>query len=88
KRFVLIIIAAATVLVSIILIALGKNPFLALGIGLLIVFLVYALWNLPKKHKDFSLSDQREATSRALGGSGAPDLSHLKPEERKSRQKN
>lgn len=68
---------------SILLIALGKDPFPVLGIGLLIVFLIYALWNPPKKHRDFSLSDQREATSRALGGSGTPDLSHLKPEERK-----
>ena len=59
------------------------NPFPMLGIGLLVLFLIYALWNPPKKHKDYSFSDQQQATFRALGGSGPPDISQLKPNEQK-----
>jgi len=47
------------------------NLFLA-AIG--IFFIAFAVWGLlrpPKKHKDFSYKDQREATQRGLGG-GAP----------------
>jgi len=39
------------------------------------------LFSPPKKHKDFSLHDRDQATIRALGGSGTPDLSKLEPEE-------
>jgi len=69
------------------LIALGKNPFPVLGVGLFALFLVYALWNPPKKHKDYSLSDQQQATSRALGGSGTTDLLDIKPGEQKPHRK-
>jgi hypothetical protein len=69
------------------MIALGKNPFPVLGVGLLALFLVYALWNPPKKHKDYSLSDQQQATSRALGGGGVNDLLDIKPSEKKARKK-
>jgi hypothetical protein len=79
-----LVILIATGVIAFILIILGKDPLLILSIGVLTCFLIYALWNPPKKHKDFSLSDQQQATSRALGGSGSPDLPHLKPSERKS----
>ena len=80
------IVSIATGVIALIFIVLGKNPLLILLIGVLVLFLVYALWNPPKKHKDFSLSDQWEATSRALGGSGSPDISHIKPEEKRLRR--
>jgi len=35
-------------------------------------FMFYFLWSPPPKHKDFSDRDRLEATSRAMGGSGAP----------------
>jgi len=66
---------------------LDKNPFPTLLIGLLALFLIFALWSPPKKHRDYSLSDQQQATSRALGGSGPPDVSQLKPTEQKFRRK-
>ncbi|MDI6800836.1 MAG: hypothetical protein QMD01_02070, partial [Thermodesulfovibrionales bacterium] len=73
----------ATFLFSIIMIVLGKNLLPVFGIGLLSLFLIYALWNPPKKHKDYSLSDQQQATSRALGGGGTTDLLDIKPTEEK-----
>jgi hypothetical protein len=35
-----------------------------------------------KKHKDYSLSDQQQATSDALGGAGAPDIQQLRTDEK------
>ena len=57
------------------------------GIGLFALFLIYALWDPPKKRKDYSLSDQQQATSRALGGGGMTDLLDIKPGEEKPKQK-
>ena len=51
------------------------------GLGILI-WALYALLSPPKKHKEFSLRDRDQATSKALGGSGTPDLSELEPEEK------
>lgn len=50
------------------------------GLGIAI-WALCALFSPPKKHKDFSLHDRDQATSRALGGGGVPDLSKLEPEE-------
>jgi len=55
-----------------ILILAGQNPIIALIAGGLIWFMVRFLWSPPPKHKDFSDRDRLEATSRAMGGSGAP----------------
>lgn len=77
------IVIAVTILVTIILIVLGKNPLLVVGLGLLALFLVYALWSPPKKHKNYSLSDQQHAASRALGGCGTTDLLDIKSVEQK-----
>jgi flagellar biosynthesis component FlhA len=80
-------ILAVTVVACIILVITGTNPFPVLFLGVLLIFLIYALWNPPQKHKDFSYKDQQKATSRALGGSGPPDLSQLKPQQRITRSK-
>jgi hypothetical protein len=55
------------------------------GLGVLIWALT-SLFSPPKKHKDFSLHDQDNATSRALGGGGMPDLSKLEPDEREQKK--
>lgn len=82
------IISIATGLVALIVMLSGGNPFPVLFAGALALFFIYVLWKLPKKHKDYSLSDQQEAMSRALGGSPPPDISRLKPDEqRKSRRR-
>lgn len=87
KRVVLLIIAIATISIAVIVLVLDKNPMPALGIGLLALFLVYALWSPPEKHRDYSLSDQQQATSRALGGGGGTDLLDTKPKEQGSKRK-
>jgi len=46
------------------------------------------LFSPPKKHKDFSLTDQNDATHRALGGSRPPDTSDIKPPEVTDKQVN
>jgi len=56
------------------------------GLGVLI-WAFSSLFYPPKKHKDFSLHDRDNATSRALGGGGVPDLSKLEPEEIKEKGK-
>lgn len=51
-------------------------------VGLAVLIWAFSsLFHSPKKHKDFSLHDRDDATSRALGGGGVPDLSKLYPEE-------
>ncbi len=50
------------------------------GLGVLI-WALSSLFSPPKKHKEFSLHDRDDATSRALGGGGVPDLSKLEPKE-------
>lgn len=70
-KFNLILIALILV-VGAILIFTGQNPIIALiGAGL-IWFMVRLLWFPPPKQKDFTDRDRLEATSRAMGGSGAP----------------
>jgi hypothetical protein len=40
-----------------------------------------------KKHKEFSVYDRDQATIRALGRSGTPDLSKLEPEKKEMKKK-
>ena len=51
-----------------------------LGVGLL-VWALSSLFSLPTKKKEFTLTDQNEATHRALGGSRPPDSSDVIPPE-------
>lgn len=50
----------------------GLNPLIPLVAGGIAWFMFYFLWSPPPKHKNFSDRDRMEATSRAIGGSGAP----------------
>jgi len=70
----LIALIIVTILVGVILIFAGLNPLIALIGGGITWFMVYFLWSPPSKHKEFSDADRIKATSRALGGSGPPDL--------------
>ncbi|OGW53051.1 MAG: hypothetical protein A2Y81_09230 [Nitrospirae bacterium RBG_13_43_8] len=53
----------------------------------IVIWALSALLSPPKKHKEFSLHDRDQATIRALGGSGTPDLSKLEPEEKEMKRK-
>jgi len=68
----LIALIIGTILFGGILILMDLNPMLALIGGGITWFMFYFLWSPPPKHKDFSDRDRLEATSRAMGGSGAP----------------
>ena len=68
----LIALVIGTILFGGILILAGLNPVIALIGGGIICFMFHFLWSPPPKHKDFSDRDRLEATSRAMGGSGAP----------------
>lgn len=61
-----------TILLGGILILAELNPLIALIGGGIAWFMFYFLWSPPPKHKEFSDRDRLEATSRAMGGSGAP----------------
>jgi len=55
-----------------------------------IVIVIWALSSLmspPQKHKDYSLSDQKEAMCRALGGSPPPDIEDITSSELKEKKK-
>jgi 4-hydroxybenzoate polyprenyltransferase len=67
--------------------ALGHNPIFIIVLGLLVLFLLYALWDLPPKHKDFSYEDQQRAM-RAFDRSeqidiGIPDWAKGKKKHKK-----
>ena len=49
-----------------------QSPLRVLALGGLVMFLFLALWNLPPKHKEFTLDDQIKGAAR--GGSGPPKL--------------
>jgi hypothetical protein len=68
----LIALIIFTILFGSVLILAGLNPLIALIGGGITWFMVYFLWSPPQKHKEFSDRDRLEATSRAMGGSGAP----------------
>ncbi len=74
KNKIILIIIIAILITSSMLYILKLNPWVPILLGVIIVPLIYALWEPPKKHKNYSYSDQQKATSRALGGSGSPDL--------------
>jgi 4-hydroxybenzoate polyprenyltransferase len=64
--------------------ALGYNPVFFIVLGPLVLCLLYALWDLPPKHKDFSYEDQQRAM-RAFDRSEQIDMG--KPDWAKKKQK-
>ncbi len=74
RRKFLIALIVGIILFGIILIFVGLNPLIALIGGGIAWFMIYFLWSPPSKHKEFSDADRIKATTRALGGSGPPEL--------------
>ena len=65
----------------------GGNPFILIIPGLIVIFLLYALWNPPEKYKTFSYKDQQRAM-RAFDRSeqidmGIPDWAKEKEKHKK-----
>lgn len=74
KKSLLIIILVATFIFGFVLFFAGKSPMFAIIVGLLLYFLVYALWNPPQKHEESSKIDKMKAIDRALG---EPPVDHF-----------
>lgn len=74
KNALLIVIGIATVLSGAALLLTGDSPFPVVILGAFVAFLLYTIWDPPKKQRDFTDSDRLKATSRAMGGSGPPEL--------------
>ena len=92
RKKVLIVIIVGIVIVGLIVIATNKSSLIGLAFGAIASFLIYFMWSLPPKHGEFSDADRLEATGRALGGSGppelwTPDMPHKKIPKRKHRKK-
>jgi hypothetical protein len=68
----IVALIVGTILFGGILILMDLNPMIALIGGGIAWFMYYFMWSPPPKQKDFSDRDRLEATSRAMGGSGAP----------------
>jgi ABC-type nickel/cobalt efflux system permease component RcnA len=69
--------------VAIIFVFTAKDIMLISAALVLVILAFYALWRPPKKLKDYSLSDQQEATTQ----SGATDLLDVKPIKQKFKRK-
>jgi len=91
KNKVIIGIALLILIAALVLICFAANPWPIIWIGVIALVILYALWNLPPKHKNFSYSDQQQATFRALGGGGQPGLDafleNTKPKKKKNRNR-
>ena len=61
KKKILWIICALTLVFTVVLVILDKNPFPVIFLGCFVIFLVYALLPVPPKHKNFSYEDQQRA---------------------------
>ena len=61
KRKILWIICALTVVITVALVILDKDPFSVIFLGCFVMFLIYALLPVPPKHKNFSYEDQQRA---------------------------
>ena len=68
--WIIIGVCALSAIVSI----FGYTPKLLIGLSSIVVVMIWALWNPPKKHKEFNDRDRVQAMSRALGGSPPPEL--------------
>ncbi len=87
KNKILITLSGLFLLAAITSWALGYKPIFIIVLGLLVLFLFYALWDMPPKHKTFSYKDQQRAM-RAFDRSeqidmGKPDWAKDKKKQKK-----
>jgi hypothetical protein len=71
-KFTISILGLA-LLSTIVLWILGRSPILAIVLGLVALFMISVLWDMPPKHKEFSYKDQQRAW-RAFDRSDMIDL--------------
>jgi|RhiMetdeSRZDD1v2_1073273.scaffolds.fasta_scaffold507251_2 hypothetical protein len=71
RNKLLVITGITTFLVGCVFFITGQSPALVIVLGAIAAFLVFALWDPPPKHKEFSDSDRMKATLRV---GGLPEL--------------
>jgi len=71
RNKLLVIIGMITFLVGCVFFIAGKSSALVFVLGAIAAFLVFALWDPPPKHKEFSDADRVKATLRV---GGLPEL--------------
>ena len=75
NKILCIIFAITVVIVIWVYFAIGADlTYLVLFMGGITFFMIFALWDTPPKHKEFSNSDRLRATYRALGASPPSEL--------------
>lgn len=84
RNNILLFVFGVAFISTIVVLIIGRNPILVIVLGLIALFLIYALWDLPPKHKDFSYEDQQRAM-RAFDRSEMIDLG--KPKWAKDKKK-
>ena len=82
KGKILITILLVTIGAGMLLKLTGGNPFPPIGIGLIMIILVYALMDMPPKHKTFSYRDQLKGALQSRGGNPPPEAPHPDEDER------
>lgn len=84
KKILFWITFILTAICTIALIFFDKNPYPIIFLGIFILFLIYALWDMPPKHKTFSYMDMQ----RAFRASDISDLLKYTISSRPSRNRN
>lgn len=82
KEKTLVIILLVTIAAGIILKLTGGNPLPPTGMGLIMIILVYALMDMPPRHKTFSYRDQLKGALQSRGGNPPPEAPHPDEDER------
>lgn len=84
KNNILIIVLVVLLMGSALVWLTGGNPFILIAPGLIALFLLYALWEPPKRFRLFSYKDQQRAM-RAFDRSEQIDMG--KPDWAKEKEK-
>jgi hypothetical protein len=82
KGKILVAALLVTIAAGLILKLSGGNPFPPMGIGIIFIILVYALMDMPPKHKTFSYRDQLKGMLQSRGGNPPPEAPHPDEAER------
>ena len=64
KNKILLIVLAVVLLAAGVMLISGNNLFPIVFVGLVVLFLLYALWEAPSKHKDMLCKDQQRAINK------------------------
>ena len=82
KGKILVAILFVTIAAGMILKLTGGNPLPPVGIGIIMIILVYALMDMPPKHKTFSYRDQLKGMLQSRGGNPPPEAPHPDEDEK------